>query len=52
MDGSAKAAVREYGTGVRLGVPDDYEFMEPKLIRILKSRIEPYMKDAGTTQVD
>jgi len=35
-----------------LGIPDDYDFMDPKLVRILKSRIEPYVKNTGTTQAD
>lgn len=35
-----------------LGIPDDYEFMDPKLVRILKSRIEPYVQSTGTTQAD
>jgi predicted protein tyrosine phosphatase len=32
-----------------LGVPDEYEFMDPELVRILKLRVERYVRDTGTT---
>ena len=26
-----------------LGIPDNYEFMEPALVKLLKAKVEPYL---------
>jgi predicted protein tyrosine phosphatase len=31
-----------------LGIPDDYEYMDPKLVEILKRKVEPFLRDAAS----
>jgi predicted protein tyrosine phosphatase len=49
---------RRFGPNLRnkriivLGIPDEYDYMEPDLIAVLKRTVTPYLRVAQAAQVD